>query len=162
VQGTAERNAIEMARRTIKDRQGSLRVLARRCIGYATQKLKNLGRIGESEDWWRWEFNMPPVLTIDDGRMSKAQVELWRAGLISDEDILSDMGKDSEDYWPRKFDNAVKKEQAFEAAQERGSVTLDPRYKGMFTPNDMNAPQQDRPMEETDPIEDEEYQEEDV
>ncbi len=161
-QGTAERNAIEMARRTIKDRQGSLRVLARRCIGYATQKLKNLGRIGESEDWWRWEFNMPPVLTIDDGRMSKAQVELWRAGLISDEDILSDMGKDSEDYWPRKFDNAVKKEQAFEAAQERGSVTLDPRYKGMFTPNDMNAPQQDRPMEETDPTEDDEYQEEDA
>lgn len=138
-QGTAERKEIELARRTVKDRQSSLRVVAKRCIGYATQKLKKLGRIGESEDWWRWDFNMPPVITIDDGRISKAMIELWRAGVISDEDILSDLGKDGEDYWPRKFDNAVKKEQAFQAAQERGNVTLDPRYKGMFTANDMNA-----------------------
>jgi hypothetical protein len=141
-QGTAERKEIELARRTVKDRQATLRVVAKRCIGYATQKLKKLGRIGESEDWWRWDFNMPPVITIDDGRISKAMLELWRAGVISDEDILSDLGKDEEDYWPRKFDNAVKKEQAFEAAQERGKVTLDPRYKGMFTANDMNPMQQ--------------------
>jgi hypothetical protein len=136
-QGTAERKEIELARRTIKDRQASLRVLAKRCIGYATQKLKKLGRIGESEDWWRWDFNMPPILTIDDGRVAKATIELWRAGLISDDDILSDMGKDEEDYWPRKFEQAVKKEKAFVASQAGSGVELDPRYKGMWTPNDM-------------------------
>jgi hypothetical protein len=161
-QGTAERKEIELARRTVKDRQASLRVLAKRCIGYATQKLKKLGRIGESEDWWRWDFNMPPVITIDDGRISKAMLELWRAGVISDEDILSDLGKDEEDYWPRKFDNAVKKEQAFEAAQQKGGVTLDPRYKGMFTANDMNPSMQSRPPEDQESTEAEETQEGDA
>jgi len=136
-QGTAERKQIELARRTVKDRQSTLRVLARRCIGYATQKLVKIGRIGQSPDWWRWDFNMPPILTIDDGRLAKATIELWRAGLISDEDILADMGKDEEDYWPRKFAAAVKKEQSFEAAQSGSGVGLDPRYKGMWTPNDM-------------------------
>lgn len=157
-QGTAERKEIELARRTVKDRQATLRVVAKRCIGYATQKLKKLGRIGESGDWWRWDFNMPPVITIDDGRISKAMLELWRAGVISDEDILSDLGKDEEDYWPRKFTNAARKEQAFEAAQEEGSVTLDPRYKGMFTANDMNPAMQsgNAPKEEPETIEEDE------
>lgn len=138
-QGTAERKDIELARRTIKDRQATLRVLARRCIGYATAKLMKLGRIAPSEDWWRWDFNMPPILTIDDGRVAKATIELWRAGLISDEDILSDMGKDEEDYWPRKFESAAKKEQAFEDARAKSGLDLDYRYKGMFTANDMAA-----------------------
>ena len=138
-QGTAERKQIELARRTIKDRQATLRVMARRCIGYACKKLIKLGRIAESEDWWRWDFNMPPILTIDDGRIAKATIELWRAGLISDEDILSDMGKDEEDYWPRKFESAAKKEQAFEDAKAKSGLELDYRYKGMFTANDMAA-----------------------
>ena len=147
-QGTAERKDIELARRTIKDRQATLRVLAKRVIGYATAKLTKIGRISSSEDWWRWSFNMPPVLTIDDGRIAKATIELWRAGLISDEDILSDMGKDEEDYWPRKFESAAKKEQAFIDAQEKAGVEIDYRYKGMFTANDMAAKEEILPDEE--------------
>jgi hypothetical protein len=136
-QGTAERKEIEIARRTIKDRQSTLKTLAKRIMGYATQKLKKLGRIGESADWWRWDFTMPPILTIDDGRISKAMMELWRAGVVSDEDMLIDLGKDPEGYWPRKFELAADKEIAFEEIQSRKGVKLDPRYKGMFTANDM-------------------------
>lgn len=91
---------------------------------------------------------MPPVLTIDDGRIAKATIELWRAGLISDEDILSDMGKDEEDYWPRKFESAAKKEQAFIDAQQKAGVEIDYRYKGMFTANDMAAKEEMSPEEE--------------
>jgi capsid protein len=149
-QGTAERRDIEQARRTVKDRQSTLMVLAKRCVGYATAKLIKLGRIAASDDWWRWDFNMPPVLTIDDGRMAKAQIELWRAGLISDGDILADMGKDEEDYWPRKFEAAAKKELAFAAAQETNTVELDPRYKGMFTANDMGAESEAEPADTPD------------
>jgi len=149
-QGTAERKDIELARRTIKDRQSTLRVLAKRCLGYATKKLTKMGRIAESEDWWRWDFNMPPILTIDDGRIAKATIELWRAGLISDGDILSDMGKDEEDYWPRKFEKAAEKEQSFIDIQAKKSVELDPRYKGMFTANDMKPEDKEEPEKETD------------
>lgn len=157
-QGTAERKQIELARRTIKDRQATLRVVAKRCIGYATKKLVKLGRISDSEDWWRWDFNMPPILTIDDGRIAKATMELWRAGLIADEDILADLGKDEEDYWPRKFANAAKKELAFIDAQETAGVSLDSRYKGMFTVNDMGNPQPE--AEEPETPEEEEPEEE--
>jgi hypothetical protein len=161
-QGTAERKDIELARRTIKDRQATLRVLARRCIGYATKKLVKLGRMPDSADWWRWDFNMPPILTIDDGRIAKATIELWRAGLISDEDILSDMGKDEEDYWPRKFESAAKKELAFIDAQEKAGVELDYRYKGMFTANDMAQQEPMEAPESPEIPEEEELEEEDV
>ena len=134
--GTAERRDIMQARRTIEDMQSMIEPTAKRILGYAYQKLRKLNRVNASADWWRWSFTKPAKPTIDDGRVSKATLEMWRAGLINDEDVLAEMGKDHDDHFRQRFTNAANKELMFMETQESKGVTLDPRIKGMFTPND--------------------------
>ena len=140
--GTSERRDIMQARQTIEDMQTTLEKVARNIMGYAYKKFVKMGVIPDSDDWWKWSFSKPPKVTIDDGRASKAALEMWRAGLISDEDLLADMGKDHEEYWREKFNKAADKEIAFNEIQAARQVTLDARYKGMFNMNEMGVPQE--------------------
>lgn len=135
--GTSERRDIMQARQTVEDMQCTLERHARTIMGYAYKKLVKIGRIEDSPDWWKWSFSKPPKLTVDDGRISKANLELWRAGILSDEDLLSDLGKDHDEHYRNKFVRAADKELMFLEVQESKGVELDVRYKGMFTPNDM-------------------------
>jgi hypothetical protein len=134
--GTAERRDIMQARETISDVQHTLERHARRIIGYAYQKLRKKGEVPRSEDWWRWSFSKPSKQTIDDGRVSKQMLELWRAGLVSDDDMLGEMGKEHDEFYRSKFNKAADKEVLFQEAQKAKGVEIDPRVKGMFTPND--------------------------
>jgi len=136
--GTAERRDIMQARQTIEDMQSTLEKAARNIIGYAYKKLVKIGSITDSADWWKWSFSKPPKITIDDGRALKASIEMWRAGIISDSDLLEDMGKDHDEYWLNKFNRAADKEILFNEVQAAKGVTLDPRYKGMFNPQEIN------------------------
>ena len=149
--GTAERRDIMQARQTIEDMQSMIDRAAENILGYAYKKLVNMGRLPDSPDWWNWTFSHPPKITIDDGRTSKAMIEMWRAGVVSDDDMLTDMGKDPSEYWTNKFNRAADKEISFLAVQEAKGVELDPRYKGMFTPNETN----NEPEEEQEPEESE-------
>lgn len=135
--GTSERRDIMQARQTIEDMQCTLERHAVTIMGYAYKKLVKLGRIEDSVDWWKWSFSKPPKLTVDDGRVSKANLELWRAGILNDEDLLSDLGKDHNEHFRNRFLRAADKEMMFAEVQESKGVELDTRYKGMFTPNDM-------------------------
>ena len=135
--GTAERRDVMQARQTIEDMQTLLEKQAKLMIGYAFKKLVKLGRVKDTPDWWRWSFSKPPKLTVDDGRVSKSNLELWRAGVLNDEDLLNDMGKDHDEHFKNRFNRAADKELMFIAAQQEKGVELDERYKGMFTVNDM-------------------------
>lgn len=135
--GTSERRDIMQARQTIEDVQCTVERDVKRIVGYAYQKLVKMGRVPATNDWYRWSFSKPPKLTVDDGRVSKAMLEMWRAGVVSDTDLLNDMGKDHDEYWQDKFTKAADKELMFNDIQQQKGVELDSRYKGMFTPNDM-------------------------
>ena len=76
--------------------------------------------------------------------------------MISDEDLLSDMGKDHEEFWRNKFNKAADKEIAFMEIQKSRGVTLDPRYKGMFNMNEMGAEPEKEDPETTKENEDDE------
>lgn len=151
--GTQERRDIEQARRTIADLQGTMEPAVRRLVGYATAKLQKMGRIEQSADWWRWSFGKPQKLTIDDGRVSKATLDMHARGVISDEQLLEDLGGDHDEFFYRKFAKAVAKKKMFDAANAEVGGTLDPRIMGMFTPNDPGLPPEEE--EETEPKEDE-------
>lgn len=138
-QGTAERRDIEQTRRLVSQMQSGIMPAAKRIMGYATQKMVKIGRAPASDDWWRWTFSMPPEFSIDPGRDTKAKLDLHARGLITDAQIIQALGYegDEEEYWIEKFDDACEKELLFQEAQERHGVTIDPRYKGMWTPNDL-------------------------
>lgn len=159
-QGTAERRDIEQARRTIDDIQSTLEPAVRRIIGYATAKLQKLGKLESSADWWRWRFSYPPKLTIDDGRVTRARLDLHQRGVVSDDDLLADLGHDPDEYWEAKFSAASRKKAAFMKWDEATPGGLDPRIMGMLSSSEP-APQEipydeDGPDKETDE-DDEDY-----
>jgi hypothetical protein len=138
-QGTAERRDIEQTRRIVGLMQSGILPAVKRIIGYATQKFVKLGTAPASPDWWRWSFSLPPEFSIDPGRDIKAKLDLHTKGLISDSEIIQSLGYegDEEEYWTEKFTDACEKELLFDAIQKEMKVKIDPRYKGMWTPNDL-------------------------
>lgn len=140
--GTSERRDIEQARRTIESVQALITPDIRRVCGYAVSVAANLDLVPSNEDWFKWSFSKPPKLSIDDGRNINALLELHARGLVSDGDVLADLGKDEEDYWKRKFLKGAEKEQEFINAQERANIELDPRIKGVISVNEQ-LPQSD-------------------
>jgi capsid protein len=137
-QGTAERRDIEQTRRVVSKMQADILPAVRRIFGYATKKFVKLGLVSDSPDWWRWKFSPPPEFSIDPGRDIKAKLDLHSKGLLSDGQIIQALGYDGDDeeYWTEKFNDACEKEILFKEIQKQHGVTIDDRYKGMWTPND--------------------------
>lgn len=143
-QGTAERRDIEQTRRIVSTMQSGILPSVRRIFGYATKKFVKLGLASDSPDWWRWKFSPPPEFSIDPGRDVTAKLALHARGLITDGQIIQALGFDGDDeeFWTEKFDDACEKEIMFNEAQKRHKVEIDPRYKGMWTPNDQGPQEQ--------------------
>jgi len=72
--GAQARGLLSRANRIIQDRQALLRRVARRCVQYAVAKATKIGRVPESDQWWMWNFTLPPRITVDFGRDSKAEI----------------------------------------------------------------------------------------
>jgi hypothetical protein len=100
--GTNSRLVIGQAMRAIQDRQELFRPIAKRIIGYAVAKLIKMGRLPESPEWFRWDFTLPPRLSVDYGRDKMADQADWRAGIQNLCDILDAEGKDLEEHLIRR------------------------------------------------------------
>lgn len=136
-QGTAERNDISKAQLAVEDRQETLKKGARRKVGYAISKAIKLGILEPSADWWKWDFTMPKKLTIDDGRVSKELIEMWKAGHVNQTDILGAYGKDLKTHlYERAEEIAMRRVVADEVGAKHG-VEIEDREMAMLTPNDM-------------------------
>jgi hypothetical protein len=147
-QGTAERNDISKAQLAVEDRQETLKKGARRKVGYAIAKAIKLGILAPSPDWWKWDFTMPKKLTIDDGRVSKELIEMWKAGHTNQTDILGMLGKTlPEHLYERAEEIALSKVIAKEVgAKHRVEITND--EMSMRNPNGENAGKESKQDEE--------------
>jgi hypothetical protein len=83
---------------------------------------------------------MPRKLTIDDGRMSKEQIEGWRAGYVNHEDILGDYGKTLEEHYDARAREIYLRKKAAEKWSIDG-VEIEDREMSMLTPNEQSADQ---------------------
>jgi len=136
-QGTAERSDLGKAQRAVEDRQDVIHYAAFRLVGYAVAKRQKMGDLPESADWWRWKFNHPRKLTIDDGRVNKELLELWRAGKLNDDSFLAALGEEEpQAHYRMRAKLAAQREIARVEAEKEYGVTIDPREMSMFTPND--------------------------
>jgi len=91
--GANTRGIIALAERTVEDRQDLLRIAARRAVGYACAKAIKQGILPPSADWWRWSFTMPKRMSVDFGRDTAAQLQLYLNGLITLTDWCAELGK---------------------------------------------------------------------
>ncbi|MDR2462211.1 MAG: phage portal protein [Verrucomicrobiales bacterium] len=94
--GANIRALVARAARTVEDRQDLLRGVAKRLVGYAVAKAVKTKRLPASPDWWRWDFTMPPHISVDAGYDAAADREDYALGFKNLADILAKWGKDPE------------------------------------------------------------------
>lgn len=144
-QGTAERNDIGKACRTVDDRQAKIKKIARwriiKALGWAMAN----GRIPKSTDWWNWDFTRPAKLTIDDGRTSKERLEKFRAGILNATDLIGEEGKSFEDTLAERGEEIAKREMNRRAMEAKYGIEIDPRYYLMLTPNEQPPREENEP-----------------
>ena len=137
-QGTAERADLGRAQRAVEDRQDLLEYAANRIIGYVVAKFVKLGRLPEAEGWYKWKFTYPKKITIDDGRVSKELIEMWKAGFLNPQDVLGFLGKSPDEHLDERISYLVQEKLKMKAVNESGlGIIIDPREMKMLTANDM-------------------------
>jgi hypothetical protein len=140
-QGTAERADLGRAQRAVEDRQDLLEYAANRIINYVIAKMINLGRLQAAKDWWKWKFTYPKKLTIDDGRVSKELIEMWKAGFLNPQDVLGYLGKSADEHLDERVAYLVQQKLKQKAINESGiGITIEDREMAMLTPNETPQP----------------------
>lgn len=137
VTGTTIRNIQARARQSIEARQDVLRRPAKRIISWAVAKAINLGLLPASDDWWRWDFTMPPKLSIDPRHDSRAQIEEYKLGAQNMTGLLQEKGKTHSEHIRERCMEIVERKLLKEEFESKYGVEIDPRELQMLTPNDM-------------------------
>lgn len=140
-QGTAERASQSMAQRSVEDRQELLKRPAKLIVSWAVAKAQKAGILPESPDWYRWDFTMPPKLTIDDGRVGKELDTAWKSGWQNHTDILGMHGKDLEEHYDQRAREIYLRKKAAAKWSIEG-IEIEEREMAMLTPNDMSEEKQ--------------------
>ena len=136
VTGTSIRNIQARARASVEARQDVLRKPARRIIGWALSKAIKLGLLPASEDWYRWEFTMPPKLSIDPRNDSKTQADEYKLGAVNMTGILQEKGKTHAEHVRERCAEIIERKTIKEEYEAKYGVEIDDREMQMLTPNE--------------------------
>ena len=140
-QGTAERADLGRAQRAVEDRQDLLEYAANRIINYVTAKFVNLGRLPVAENWYKWKFTYPKKITIDDGRVSKELIEMWKSGFLNPQDVLGYLGKSTDEHLNERIAYLVEQKTKQKAINESNlGIRIEDREMAMLTPNETQQP----------------------
>jgi len=118
--GANIRAIVARAARTVEDRQDLIRAVARRIIGYVIAKYIKNGALPPCEEWYKWDFTMPPHISVDAGYDAEADRQDYVLGFKNLADILSKYGKDVESHLRERAEEWQLIEQI---AQEYGITT---------------------------------------
>ena len=137
-QGTAERADLGRAQRAVEDRQDLLEYAAKRMVGYAVAKFMKRGDLPANDQWYRWKFSYPKKITIDDGRVSKELIEMWKAGFLNPNDVLGYLGKTPEDHIDERINYLVMQKVKVANANSAlpDGIYIEDREMAMLTPNE--------------------------
>lgn len=138
--GSDTRATIEKVNRIVRDRQDVLRLAGKRAVGYAISKAIKLGQLPayngpDPGGFLKWSFTTPPILTIDAGRVSAAQLAAYRAGMVNMSEIVGEGGKTLDQHLDEREQEAL----AIRARMERSGLPLSDFV--LLTPNG-NPPDQ--------------------
>lgn len=136
VTGTTIRNIQARARASVEARQEVLRRPAKRIISWAVAKAIKLGLLPASDDWWRWDFTMPPKLSIDPRNDSKTMLDEYKIGAVNMTGILQEKGKSHGEHIRERCMEIVERKQIKEEIESAYGVEIDDRELQMLTPNE--------------------------
>lgn len=133
------RNIQERARKSVEDRQDVLKGPATFAIRYAVAKAIKIGILPKpknTDDWWRWDFQMPAKFSVDAGKDAQQRREDFRIGYRSRRDIAEEEGRDVENIEDTKIDDAFRFEKKIQEREKAEGIQIDRRQLIMMTPNE--------------------------
>jgi hypothetical protein len=136
-QGTAERNDIGKACRTVEDRQTILEKIAKWRVTYALSWAIDQGILPRNSDWYKWGFTKPAKLTIDDGRTSKERLEKFRAGVLNQSDLIAEEGNTFRETLIIRGEEIAQRELNRIEMENKYGIEIDRREYMLLTPNEM-------------------------
>lgn len=115
--GAALRAAISKCNRSVQDRQSVLYPAARREIQWAISCFITIGELEDDPDWYKWDFSLPPSMTVDIGREAQQQREDYRMKIITLQDIVGPLGQTTRQHYNQLADEYLERA---EVAAEKG------------------------------------------
>lgn len=152
VTGTTIRNIQARARASVEARQDVLRKPARRIVGWALSKAIKLGLLPASDDWYKFDFTMPPKLSIDPRNDSRTQIDEYKIGSQNMSGILQEKGKTHSDHIRERCMEIIERKAIKEEMEAKFGVEIDDRELQMLTPNEQ-ADASAQPTNNNDPNE---------
>jgi capsid protein len=137
--GTNTRLEIQMAQKTVKDRQCLLMPVMQRMVSYAISTAIQLGLLPSDVDFYKWSYSTPPNISIDLGRDMKSILDAYNAGLINLTDWLNSEGKELEAHLQTRCSEEAQAILIRQAAEKQYGVTIDPLYCKLISSTQFQA-----------------------
>ena len=149
-----QRGELLKCRTAVIDRQALLRPRARRKLGWAISVAIKNGILPlypgkDKGGFLKWDFTLPPKITIDEGRDRAQRREDSKAGLILDSTIVEEDGNTTyDDFCYKRARDVATREIARRKVEEETGIEIDPREMKMLTANDQAQESKPDPKEE--------------
>lgn len=88
--GAGVRSMVGQVQRAVENRQRVLAGPAKRILLYAVASYMRRGDIPFAQDWYEWDFSLPPLYSVDMGRDSQNRREDFAVGIRSISNILAE------------------------------------------------------------------------
>jgi len=135
--GTTIRNIQARARASVEARQDVLRKPAKRIISWAIAKAVKMGILPASDDWYKWDFTMPPKVSIDPRNDSKTQIDEYKIGALNMTGLLQEKGKTHAEHIRERCEEIAERKAIKAEVEARTNTKIDDRELQMLTPNEM-------------------------
>ena len=109
----------------------------KRIISWAVAKAIKQGLLPASDDWYRWDFTMPPKLSIDPRNDSKTQIDEYKLGAQNMTGILQEKGKTHSEHIRERCSEIIERKTIKEEFENTYGIEIDDRELQMLTPNEM-------------------------
>jgi hypothetical protein len=117
VGGASMRIVVEKINRTVRKRQSMIVKALRRVHGYAISKAIKIGLLPPSDEWWKWEYQLPAEITADRKYDSDIAVQELNARMTTWKREAARRG----DYWEDVQDQWIVEQKRFQdKAKEAG------------------------------------------
>jgi len=117
--GASVRLIQDQARNSIRYRQKTIRKRAKRAVTYAVAMAMKNGFLPKNPgDWWKWNFELPAQITVDEGYSRQAEIEDYKLGFQTKAGVTQSRGK----FWK---DQDKQRDQEFDALLTRAKAHAD-------------------------------------
>jgi len=102
INGTSIRVIVDRINRTILKRQKLVKKVMRRVHSYAIAKAIALGELPFDEDWFRWGYQVPAIITPDRKHQSDVDIQEYEKAFITLQEICAKRGgrwEETQDQW---------------------------------------------------------------